>query len=439
MTSRFIEIRADNTPADGKVSFKNGFPILSFTISAQNGLLDPRTVRIVGDFNAYKDNLATPTPVVEGDGLTMNNRLGMYGLFDAITVRSVRSKMICEDIRHYSKYLNTYLGLTSSLQDQMGHLSETCLIMPNAEAFRQNVVCSPASDTPQTNSFSLHLPCGFLMSGNMIDLNQDAFGGVQIELSLAPDANVFYATSGSSTGLTDAHYELSKLKLVCEIQDLPAGEPSSSTGVFNYNTITSLYTSINSTNAQIQYSLALKNVMSAFMTFMPVANNNTLTNDGMATTYMSGNGALTTLAPFRRIQFLKGGSKFPAEFDFVNSIVADGSTTLPDPQIVKGFVEAVLPDLAQDKTSISPVNANRDYTMVTTATDASYTNIAEGGGLTGLGVKYGIGGGGEDFSTEQFGVSIESDLKMDNPQGCYIFIKARSQLVYNANGVQLLQ
>ena len=121
------------------------------------------------------------------------------------------------------------------------------------------------------------------------------------------------------------------------------------------------------------------------MTFMPVANNNTLTNDGM------------------------------------------------------GFVEAVLPDLAQDKTSISPVNANRDYTMVTTATDASYTNIAEGGGLTGLGVKYGIGGGGEDFSTEQFGVSIESDLKMDNPQGCYIFIKARSQLVYNANGVQLLQ
>ena len=57
-TSRYIEIRPDNIPADGKISFKNGFPVLSFTISAQDGLLDPSTIRIVGDFAAYKDNLA---------------------------------------------------------------------------------------------------------------------------------------------------------------------------------------------------------------------------------------------------------------------------------------------------------------------------------------------------------------------------------------------
>ena len=37
MTSRYIEIRPDNIPADGKISFKNGFPVLSFTISAQDG------------------------------------------------------------------------------------------------------------------------------------------------------------------------------------------------------------------------------------------------------------------------------------------------------------------------------------------------------------------------------------------------------------------
>ena len=81
-TSRFIEIRPDNKPADGKISFKNGFPVLSFTISAQSGLLDPRSVRIVGDFAAYKDNLATPTPLTDGDGVTMNNRLGIYNVFD---------------------------------------------------------------------------------------------------------------------------------------------------------------------------------------------------------------------------------------------------------------------------------------------------------------------------------------------------------------------
>ena len=57
----------------------------------------------------------------------------------------------------------------------------------------------------------------------------------------------------------------------------------------------------------------------------------------------------------------------------------------------------------------------------------------------GLGVKYGIGGAGEDFSTEQFGMSIQSQLNRDRPMGVYIFIKSRSQLVFSPNGVQLMQ
>jgi hypothetical protein len=112
---------------------------------------------------------------------------------------------------------------------------------------------------------------------------------------------------------------------------------------------------------------------------------------------------------------------------------------MPDPQIVKGFIEAVQPDYGGDRVSISPVNANRDYNMTIANSPASYSTIPEGGGLTGLGVKYGLGGGGEDFSLEQFGVSIESQLDRDNPVGVYIFIKASAQLVYNSNGIQILQ
>tara|TARA_R110002096_G_scaffold151388_3_gene313973 strand:- start:2339 stop:3181 length:843 start_codon:yes stop_codon:yes gene_type:complete len=280
------------------------------------------------------------------------------------------------------------------------------------------------------------------MGGNMVNLNQDAFGGVQYELNLMPDSNVLYAISGNASGLTEAHYELSNLKLCCEVSDIPEGSISGdeSQGVYEFNSITSIYTSINSTNAQLQYSLALRNVLSAFMTFMPVSNINTLTADGHATTFPSGKGSSDSdLAFFRRIQFLKGGSKFPADFDFVNNIISNGSATLPDPQIVKGFVDAVTPDYSGDRTSISPVNANRSYDMITNTNQSSYSNIANGGGLTGLGVSYGLGGQGEDFSTEQWGVSIESELNRDNPIGVYIFIKSKAQLVYNSNGVQLIQ
>ena len=442
MSSRYIEIRPDNIPADGKISFKNGFPVLSFTISAQSGMLDPRSIRIVGEFAAYKDNLATPTPLTNGDHITMNNRLGIYNLIDTLTIRSQRSKMICESIRHYAKYMNTYMALTSSaLGDQLGHLSQTCLIQPNSVTFRKSVMESPTTSKAQTNSFSAHIPCGFVQSGNMVDLRPDAFGGIVIEFLLQPDSNVLFQLAGDTTGIGDAHYELSNLKLTCEIQE-PGDTPPAPEGTMDFNTITSLYTSINSTNAQIQYSLALRQVHSAFMTFMPVSNINTLTNDGQATTYPSGVGSSkTTLAKIKRVQFPKGGVKYPADFDYVANTEETGNTAsrLPDPLIVKGLVDALVPAYGMGRSSASPANMNRDYNMTTSiAGEKSYNNIPLGGSIMGLGVKYGLGGG-EDFSMEQFGVSIDSELTADNPIGVYIFIKSAAQLVYNRNGVQLSQ
>jgi hypothetical protein len=444
MTSRYTELRPDNIPADGKISFKNGFPVMSFTISAQDGLLDPSTIRIVGDFAVFKDNLATPTPLTTGDGVSMNNRLGIYSLIESLTIRSVRSKMVCENIRHYSKFMNSYMAMTSSLQDQMGHLGQSCLIHPNAEAFRKSVMESPTTDAPQTNEFAFHIPCGFVMSGNMVDLRPDAFGGLTIEFMLQPDSNVLFSQNASTSGIGDAHYELSNLKLCCEINDFGSAEVNPSpSGVFEYNTITSLYTSINSNNAQLQYNLALRNVLSAFMTFVPVSDINTLTADGQVTVYPSGDGtSITNIVPFRRVQWLKGGVKYPADFDYVANVVDTQNTqsTLPDSQYIRTLIEAVSPDLTNDRVSISPANCNRKYNMVESSTsETSYLNVPEGGAVYGLGIKYGIGGAGEDFSTEQFGVSLESGLLSDNPIGVYLFVKARAQLVYSPNGVQLAQ
>lgn len=443
MTSRYVEIRPDNVPSDGVVSFKNGFPVLSFTVSAQDGLLDPSSIRIVGNLNLFSDNNTPPTPCQAGDNLTMNNRLGIYNVFDSLTIRSARSKMICEQIRHYSKWMNTYTALTSSKGDQMSHLGETCLVYPNAETFRRAVCQNNAAGT-ETTSFSAHLPCGFCQSGNLVDLREGAFGGVQVEIMLMPDANTLFFENGTvAAGKGEAHYRLKDLKLCCEVQDMTSemiqAQPE---GSYQFNTITSLYTSINSTNAQIQYSLALRNLQSAFMTFMPVSNINTLTADGNSTTYpsnASANASGGVLAGIRRVQFLKGGVKHPAEFDYVNSLVDSPDTQLPDPQIVKGLYDAIVPDYHQVRTSISPANMNRDYLMGTLVEESSYNSIPLGGAVMGLGVKYGIGDAGEDFSQQQFGVSIESDLNTDNPIGVYLFFKAKSTLLYNNMGIQLIQ
>tara|TARA_R110000824_G_scaffold87593_3_gene215902 strand:- start:3615 stop:4925 length:1311 start_codon:yes stop_codon:yes gene_type:complete len=435
--SRYIEIRPDNIPADGKVSFKNGFPVLSFSVSAQEGLLDPSSIRIVGDLNVYKNNNSPPTPAIAGDNLTMNNRLGIYNVFDSLTIRSGRSKMICESIRHFQKFMNTYTGVSSSLNDQMSHLGESCLIMPNAELFRKAVVENDAAGA-QTTSFSAHLPCGFCQSGNMVDLRPDGFGGITVEIMLMPDANVLYYETGTvGADLGEAHYRLNNLKLCCEVFDITDSSPPSSSGSYQFNTITSLYTSINSTNAQIQYNLSLRNLQSAFMTFMPVKNINTLTADGSATTFPSNLD--NSVSRINRVQFLKGGTKYPAEFDYTNINLVDARTTLPDPQIVKGLYDAIVPDYHQVRSAMSVVNMNSNYDLTTSTGGGSYNNIADGGSIMGLGVKYGIGDAGEDFSQQQFGVSIESELVSDNPIGVYLFFKSRATLVYSGSGIQLLQ
>jgi hypothetical protein len=435
MTSRYVEIRPDNVPADGVVSFKNGFPVLSFTVSAQDGLLDPQSLRIVGDLKVFSDNANPPTRALAGDKLTMNNRLGIYNVFDQLTVRAARSKMICEQIRHYSKWFNTYTALSSSLGDQLSHLGETALIMPNSELFREVVI---EGGDNAVASFSAHLPCGFCQSGNMVDLRADAFGGVQVEIHLTPDANALYYEDGTvPADGGECHYTLNNLKLTCEIMDLPEGTSPQPQGSYQFNTITSLYTSINSTNAQIQYSLALKNLQSAYMTFMPVSNINTLTADGQATTYPSTDTG--ALAAINKVQFLKGGVRYPAEFDYDTNFLTDPNVTLPDPQIVKGLYDAIVPAYHQVRTSMSQENAARSYILTTGEGETNYNKVAQGGAVMGLGVKYGIGDAGDDFSTEQFGVSIDSNLTTDNPIGVYLFFKSKATLLYSQMGIQLIQ
>jgi len=441
MTSRYVSIRPDNIPSDGKVSFKNGFPVLSFTIQAQNGILNPESIRIAGQAAFFKDNASPPNPILTGDGnqVSMDNRLGIYNLFDQVIIRHNKSKQVCEHIRHYPRYLSSYLGLGSSKQDLMGHMQEANLIMPNSDCFFETVMCNNASSS-MVNHFSTYLPTGFLRSGNMINLMEQSFGGIQIEIHLSPDQNTLFSRTGSSTGILDAHYQLSNLELTFEVSDVPAEEQarmaSQTQGSLSYNTIQTLYTSINSTNAQLQFNLGLRAVQSVFMNFCPSANINTITANGNATTYPSNTGG--GLVHFKRIQFLRGGVKYPLEFDIVTNKDTDPSTDAPDGELIKQFVDSVIPEYMTDRTSVSLQNNNRQYVLDPASVD-SYLDVADGGALFGIGMKYSQYNSGQDFSNQQWGVSLESDLTTDNPQSVFIYVKSRATLLWGQNGIQIVQ
>ncbi len=445
MTSRYVSVRPDSIPSDGKISFKNGFPILSFTIQAQAGILDTKSIRLSGDLSVFKDNASPPAPVVVGDTgddrVTMDNRLGIYGVMDQLIIRHNRSKQICEHIRHYPRYLSTFLGLGSSKQDLLHGLNETALIMPDPEVFFTTVVATdPAvASADVKKSFSCHLPCGFLMSGNNINLMETSFGGIQIEIHLSPDSNALFNPGGVATEIGDCHYQLKNLSLDFEVADIPADQMQAmareSSGQIEFSTITSLYTSINSTNAQLQFSLGLKQLQSIFLNFVPSSHINTLTQNGFATTYPSNEDG--SLVHFKRVQWLRGGVKYPCEYDIVTNIDKDGDVAVVDPQVLKAFVDSVIPEYLVDRCSVSTVNNTRDYNLGSAAD--SYKDLGDGGALFGIGQKYSQFNQGQDFSRLQWGLSLESDLTTDSPQSVFIYAKARAVLVWSQSGVQMLQ
>ena len=463
-SSRFIQVRPNNVASDQTISFKRGFPVVSWTIPAQNGVLDPRSIRINGELCIYKNQTAVAvggttfpgTPVYDqdrnGGGVapTMDNRLGIYSMWDQLVIRHDKSKQICENIQNYHRYMSSYLGLTSSLQDLTGHMNESSLIQPNAQAMFFNVVSSGSSAAAgkrEKRAFSCYLPCGFLMSGQSINLMENSFGAVTIEIHLTPDNQALFSTGTATAGIEDSFYELSNLSLSCEVHDVPAEEmrslESQTTGELEFNTITSLYTTFNSTNAQIQYSLGLRYLQSAFMNFVPAAHINTLVHNGLATTYPSQSGAAGTLVKFKTIQFLRGGVSYPADFTIRSNTELIGNNSpqfnTGDPQLARMFAESVVPEAMVDKTSLGPHNGSRDYTMTSDGVAGSYKAVKDGGSLFGVGVRYSQFNDGEDFSQQQFGVALESDLTTDNPMGIYLYFKSKARLVWGPNGVNLLR
>ena len=463
MTSRFLELRPDNVDSDGTISFKRGFPVLSFTIQSQNAILDPRTIRINGGVQFNKGLAAgLGVPVFSADGQTainMNNRLGVFALWDQLVIRHQRSQQIVEHIRHYNRYMNTYLGLSSSVQDLTTHLNQACLIMPNSEAMLDNVIASDAgtaNGNARVNEFSCHLPSGFLMGGHSINLMETSFGGFRIEIHLTPDSNALFSENGTiNAANAEAHYVLKNLSLSCEVMDIPedrmAEMAAQREGAMSFSTISSLYATYNTSNAQIQYDVGLKNLQSAFVTLAPSNHINTLSADGLATTYSAQQGAAGTQVHNTRVQFLKGGSKYPLDYDVttnktqplnadINAAGEVASFGVSDPQLALQFADAVLPEYMLARTSLSPINLNRTYNLANTFNSDGYKQQRNGGALFGIGIRYSQFNSGQDFSKEQWGLSLDNSLSTDNPQSVFIYFKAKTTVVFDGSGgIEVMQ
>ena len=177
-----IEVVPSNVTSTGKISYRNGNPVIQFIIGEQDRLLMGNSVRFCGKFIARLTSLSLSTSGTSP--LRMSEKLGVYAAIDTLTIKSQRTGQTIESIRHYNRFLASYLPVTNSQEDAMTHMNETALIMPNWETQRQSVVNIPSGSTTQ-NSFCMALPCGILNGRNPIPLMPEAVGGIIVELHLS--------------------------------------------------------------------------------------------------------------------------------------------------------------------------------------------------------------------------------------------------------------
>jgi len=431
MSNRYLDIRPSNSNASQ--SYRDGRPVISFTIAEGEEVLIPSSVRFCGKLHVYKNSARAR--VETADTLAMDSRLGMWSVLDQVVISSATSKQTIEHIRHANRFYSSYLGLTSSEQSMIGHFGETGLSLPSTNGQKASVVEEGVGTN--CNEFCIHIPTGLLSGTSAIPLSRVAgVGGLTIDLYLAPDSMVLFDTAGdaSSSGYTDAFYELTDCKLVCETHS-PTPEDKQKVqdmGGFEYNSISGYYSTINSTNANINFSLGLTRVESVFMNFITSSYLNNLDQNSLQTTNpltKTGN-----IANVDQVVFTKGGARYPLDYNIDTQYKADKTNLKVDPQIIRNFMNSVIPFNQISHTSISPVNTNKRYTTNDNA-------VLEGGALYGVGVAYDILGSpaGGDFSQDSWGVQMDLGMIDDNPTSAFIFVHSKNTVLFKDGQVQVVQ
>ena len=439
--NKHLEIVPSNITADGKLSYKNGQPTIQLLVGAQDRFIVPGSVRLVGEFTVKKNDTIIP---VAADGIRMNERLGVFSMIDTLSIFSQRSGQTIESINHHNRMMSSYLSVTQSQGDFACHAYETALRFPNYKAQQLGVVTNTqgasASSGDSPNSFCIPLVSGLFLGQEPIPLSNDwGVGGLNIEIQLAPDQQVLFSADNTDTALLDSFYELSNVRLICEVQTPGADFSPQSTNTFVYNSISSYYNTINSANAVLNFNLGLKSVLGAFMNVVPASHINNFKRDGLATLEFTNSDG--TNAEIEQLVFTRAGSREPLEYniDTLQKNPDHAGNETADAQVVRNYMNAVMSFAKIQRTSVLPsVYRNIDYSTDTTYSGAK--TIIDGGAAWGIGVAYdSISDQGLDFSTSPFGVQLQLKLTTDNPQSIFLFVHSRQTVVSSGGSIQVMK
>ena len=434
-----VEILPSNQPALGVFSFRGGNPVITFQIPSQARYLKTNSLRINGRLKLTGGAGATlpDNNNLKGGGanaITLSSRVGVHSCFQNVNLVSAGSNQSLESIRQYGRLVASLLSSTHSGQD-MATEKSVVAVMNGLESSSSLLVNNEVS-------FSIPLYAGMLQGTSLIPLSANGVNGLGVNIELASDQQVLKgADSGAGAG---AFYELRDLSLTCDLA-VPDEQgvqqlSQSGSGSMEFNTWSSLYSVINSSDATQTYNLANSRVVSIVHNFLPVSHSNTYTQDGFTTDMLKnigGGGDYDADVVLRRVSFSRNGVPFGNDYEMK---CADQSTSkIPETQVMMKYLQAYQPlgrmlnsrrlldyggqplrlDRPADK------SANRDHGI---RADASRN--------FGIGLETDpVSDVGVDFKGQAYATRIVSSLNGQSPNAVFTHILSKNSLSYSPQGI----
>ena len=439
---RNLQITPSNVTSTGKVSFKSGNPVLQFIIGEADMSLIGSSIRLCGQFRVRGNSTDTNSVPVSASNIRTSEQLGVFAAIDQLVIKSQSTHQTIEEIKSYNRFMASYLPVTSSLQDNLTHLSQQTLVTPNYNCHKIGVTDAPNGNTvaegmSQGNSFCCHLPCGLFNGSVPIPLGANGaggLGGILVEVHLSPDSNILFGQDGTSTDMADAFYEFSDVYLTAEAT---LGASSSPSGTFEFNSISSYFTTFNSKNAVVNFNLGLSRVLGVFGNITNASHINTVTANGLANNNPVNSDYAP--APIQQLFFLRGGQKFPIEYNIDTIHRVNASALAGDSQVVQEYMNAIQKFSSISRTT-SGVKNTSNYVQAFNQPTVSMNTRVNGGGVMGVGVSYDVvSGEGVDFSSQNWGMNMDVGLVTDNPQALYLFVHSKQTVAFGQNGIQLIR
>lgn len=452
------EILPLNAPSEGKFSFKNGFPLITFQVSQREALLDGRSVRLNGKIKLMKNDGTAINNNGNTGGAAYNtcfdSRIGVASVFQQITISSSDGRTL-EQIRQYPRWLATNQAYTHSQEDldsntQVGSLtasrSATGALIQNEEV-----------------SFSIPLRCGLLSGTDGINLS--AVNGLLITLELSPDfqalspwlteeGNYVTPTAGGGTPsdtALGANYEVNDLSLSYDLHIPEDPNSLNSTGeIMTYNAVSHIYSVVNSSDQTTNLNLGTQKTLSVIHNHIPsnfvnnpeVNSNSTprLRNRGATAPYYDKANSLDP----KSVSFGRGGVLFPLDNRIEVAPVGSETNERQEVQAEKSInaLNAVKPYVATNHLLMS----QRTETGITAQTDVMgscryESSLPDVSPCQAIAVRTDPFRVGVSYNNTNYSVRIQSDLGTGaggaSPNALYSYILAENVLQATNNGISV--